>query len=350
MADTTLQALVLLELDTLGDLFIVWKLPSIEPVELSKIITTRSFIRSEELVSSFSKYKDKWLYIVNDFGHGRVKKFAVCLIASEFNPEKYLSLVRLMTKAYSKALNPVRMLQIFMDVYTKGEFSDADIGTFKSTGFDQSKDHLLASSLFDIVKAFEDSSWMIWSALMMKKRVAVFADDYDALLKFLRALPLFVLHRMDWSLLRPLVTFDNEEEVADLKITGVYVAGFLDSRIRTRSDLFDVLIDVSKSTITLANDSTDDFIETKLHADLSQFVKSALATEGIDNPKIVKAYKLKTQELLAKLNTLKEQQEGDDKAYISFASLNRVQLPPHLDAFLYAVASAEGMTKLSAAS
>ncbi len=57
------------------------------------------------------------------------------------------------------------------------------------------------------------------------------------------ALPLFVLHRMDWSLLRPLVTFDNAEEVADLKAAGVYVAGFLDAKIRSREDLFDILID-----------------------------------------------------------------------------------------------------------
>lgn len=177
----------------------------------------------------------------------------------------------------------------------------------------------------------------------------------------------------------------SEEEIADLKAAGVYVAGFLDSRIRSREDLFDILIDgmpphstirisfdhplsthpthsprvvltcllrivVPKATVTIASDAVDDFVETKLHSDLSQFIKSALATEGIDNPKIVKAYKIKTQELLTKLNSLKEQAEGDDKAYISFASLNRVQLPPHLDAFLYAVASAEGMTKLSVAS
>jgi len=41
----------------------------------------------------------------------------------------------------------------------------------------------------------------------------------------LRALPLFVLHRMDWSLLRPIVTFDNEEEVADLKSAGAILGG-----------------------------------------------------------------------------------------------------------------------------
>jgi len=58
---------------------------------------------------------------------------------------------------------------------------------------------------------------------------------------------------------------------------------------------------------------------------------------------------MKTQELLAKLNALKKQGEGDDKAYISFAVLNEVNLPPHLDAFLYSCAAAEGLTKLSSA-
>ena len=39
----------------------------------------------------------------------------------------------------------------------------------------------------------------------------------------------------------------------------------------------------------MARESQDDFIETKFHADLSAFIKQALATEGIDNAKIVKA-------------------------------------------------------------
>jgi hypothetical protein len=36
----------------------------------------------------------------------------------------------------------------------------------------------------------------------MKKRVAVFCEKLSALLKFIRAMPLFVFHRQDWNVLR----------------------------------------------------------------------------------------------------------------------------------------------------
>lgn len=51
-----------------------------------------------------------------------------------------------------------------------------------------------------------------------------------------------VLHRMDWSILRPHVTIDNEE-LDDLRVAGVYVAGATDERIRQQEHLYDVLID-----------------------------------------------------------------------------------------------------------
>lgn len=77
----------------------------------------------------------------------------------------------------------------------------------------------------------------------MKKRVCVLAEDPSSLLRFIRALPLFVIHRMDWSLLRPLVTFHHEAELEDLRSAGVYVAGFVDPKIRQREDLWDLLVD-----------------------------------------------------------------------------------------------------------
>lgn len=51
-----------------------------------------------------------------------------------------------------------------------------------------------------------------------------------------------VLHRMDWSLLRPHVTLSNEE-LDDLRSAGVYVAGTLDEKIRQQEHLYDLLID-----------------------------------------------------------------------------------------------------------
>jgi hypothetical protein len=45
----------------------------------------------------------------------------------------------------------------------------------------------------------------LWSALLTKKRIMVYAAQVDQLLQFVRALPLLVFHRQNWDILRPFV-------------------------------------------------------------------------------------------------------------------------------------------------
>jgi len=73
---------------------------------------------------------------------------------------------------------------------------------------------------------------------------------------------------------------------------------------------------------------------------------SAIEAEGINDQKLIKAIKTKTTELISKLNQLKTQNEGADKSYVSYSSLTNRGLNPAVENFLYAVASAEGMTKV----
>ena len=52
--------------------------------------------------------------------------------------------------------------------------------------------------------------------------------------------------------MRPYVTL-SEKEVEDLTTTGIYVAGFLDPAIRSREDLYDVLVDLTNMSIAVAD-------------------------------------------------------------------------------------------------
>jgi hypothetical protein len=61
----------------------------------------------------------------------------------------------------------------------------------------------------DIVRTFGAETVLIWSALMMKKRVVVYSEKLSVLLCAIRALPLFVFHRANWNLLRPYVTVND---------------------------------------------------------------------------------------------------------------------------------------------
>eukprot|EP01125_Pyxidicula_operculata_P015825 TRINITY_DN5390_c0_g1_i1.p1 TRINITY_DN5390_c0_g1~~TRINITY_DN5390_c0_g1_i1.p1 ORF type:complete len:376 (+),score=69.04 TRINITY_DN5390_c0_g1_i1:51-1130(+) len=348
IADTTLQGIAIIEKDNNNDIFTTWNYPCFESPEWETVIKSRSLMTSSKL-NSFSKYKDKWLYITNEESNEipRVELFTLCLITNEFNPEKYSTLVKYLSNIYKKHKNTVKVLQAFLDVYTTTKHT-SDIGTFESAPYDTpKKEHLLTSPLLDVIKMFEDRSWLIWSALIMKKRIIIYSDQLELLLKITRALPLFVLHRQDWSLLRPFVTLENPEEVEDLTKTGVYVAGFTAPQVKQREDLYDIFVDLSNLNVTVAPHAEDDFVQTQYHQDFSMFLVKALETEGINDQKLIKAVKTKTGELITKLQKLRSQNEGETEPYISFSSLRSGGVPANMENFLYAVASAEGMTKIS---
>jgi len=253
-----------------------------------------------------------------------------------------------MANLYRKTNSPVKILECFLDVMItlkhEGVEAGESLGSYNGADYNN-KDHLLVSPLLEIVKMFEGNAWLIWSALIMKKRIIVYADVLPTLLRFIRALPLFVLHRQDWSLLRPFVTLENETEMTDLTKTGVYVAGFLSPQIKAREDLYDIFIDLTTLDISVATRAEDDFVQTQFHQEFAKFLSNALELEGITDPKLIKAVKTKTGDLITKLNLLKG--EGDDKSYVSYSSFTNQNIPANMENFLYSVASAEGMTKIS---
>jgi hypothetical protein len=63
------------------------------------------------------------------------------------------------------------------------------------------------------------------------------------LINLSRAIPLFVLHRQDWNLLRPLVNVRNQIELQDLTNAAVYIAGFTDNVIKQKDEYYDIIMD-----------------------------------------------------------------------------------------------------------
>lgn len=82
----------------------------------------------------------------------------------------------------------------------------------------------------------------LWAALLLKKRVLVFAPRLTDLLKAMRTIPQLCWHRQDWEVLRPYVA-GSPLEVAEFTSAGVYVVGVTDPSFRTRPDLYDLFVD-----------------------------------------------------------------------------------------------------------
>ena len=93
----------------------------------------------------------------------------------------------------------------------------------------------------------------------------------ETLLPIVRVLPQFVWGRQNWGILRPFVTL-AETEIADLESSGVFCAGLLDGSVRSRENLFDVLVDVSAREVTIAEHSKDDFRMGDMHKEVATFM------------------------------------------------------------------------------
>jgi len=224
----------------------------------------------------------------------------------------------------------------------KGAFNGGQLGTFSAADYDQRKSYLV-TSLKDIVRLFGEEIVLVWSALMMKKRIVLYSEKLGMLLKLIRGFPLLVWHRQNWGILRPYMTL-AEQEIADLKAVGVYCAGFKDDSVRDREDIYDILVDVSNRSVSLASHAKADFALTSIHKDIAEFLVTSAEDPNVSDQEIIKGLAVKTKDLLSKLERLKT--ENEDGTYIDYNTLKNTKLPANMDRFLYAVATAEGMTKL----
>jgi len=344
-----LVGVAVLEKDTNGDVLPVWSYPEVTS-ELETILQARSGLQQETipLPFTFTRYKTDWIYIMV-----QVKKdqstlkncvaYAICLITSDYNPEKYVELAKLMSGLYLSTGDPIALLKCWVSVFTKGAF-ECELGKFNGAEFDPRRSYL-ATSIRDVVRMFGQEIILLWAALVMKKRIIVFSEKLGILLKLIRAFPILVWHRQNWDILRPFMTL-SEHEIADIKTAGVYCAGFVDESVREREDLYDVFVDVNNRTISIASHAKEDFRMTTIHKGICEFLLTVSEDPEKNDQELIKGLAVKTKDLLTKLETLKVTDESDGSSYIDYKTLQSKKLPQNMDRFLYAVATAEGMTKI----
>jgi len=341
----------IVEKDINGDVIPVWSYPELDQ-EMENLVMLRTNLKQNTipLKFAFSKYKNDWIYVFININEGskrvlpKVAAFSLNIIATDYNPEKYSALCQQMSLIYSEEGEPVKIVGCFLSVFAKGVYSGGEkYGSFSSAEFDPRKAYL-STSIRDIVKMFGEDAILLWTAIIMKKKIAVYSPKLGTLLKVIRGLPLFAWHRQSWGILRPYMSLTNTE-IQDLKTAAVYCAGFTDDSIREKEELYDIFVDISNHNISVAAHAKDEFMMTKVHEDIKDFLTSKSEDPEANDQDVIKGLALKTKELLDKLATLKTDHE-DGSSYIEFATLQNTRLPPNMDRFLYAVAVAEGMAKI----
>lgn len=145
-----------------------------------------------------------------------MKQLALVLFARDFNPQKYEALCRVLSKTYCRTGSPTDLLQLYLSVFTKGSCAGQDNGTFASdeyTGRRAGNN----TNVRGLIKAFELKTILIYTAILLKKRIIVYHHSLEQLLRWIQTFPAFMKHRNVTENLFPWVDL-VKDEVLELKV------------------------------------------------------------------------------------------------------------------------------------
>jgi len=352
MANTT-QGAVALERDRTGDVMVTWVYPTLSP-ELRRILEKKCGLKGDdcpkEAQTSFGRYGKVWYYIntvilpdISQPGLENVEAFAIVVLAEDFFPEKYLQLASVLSAQFGASGNGPKILTSLMSVTLRGGCK-AGGDVFALAEYKDVRKAYMEPSLKDVISRFGVETILIYIAVLLKKRIAVVCPDVEKLLNVVRTIPQFVLSRMDWDILYPNVEL-NDVELADMTSAGShYVAGFTDSSISIREDLYDLLVDVSGASITIASHASEAFGLGKVHKEIAMFMVGAVDDESITQPKLLKELVNRTTMLTDGLQKLASPSAADEtKMVVTMEVIKARKMAKTMHTFLYNLAVAEDM-------
>ncbi|NXS70047.1 FA45A protein, partial [Pandion haliaetus] len=341
-----LLAVGLIEKDTNGDALWVWCYPSVT-AELRSLLLRKCCLTDENKFLHtfvFGQYKRSWFYIttveVQDSpALKKVTHFSIVLMAKDFNPEKYAAFTRILCRSSRYHVYGGQLASLHNSSITDASCSSCELSTARRD--------ILA---FPLGKQEPSASRGLWFCLLpSSNQTAIFCFPCPCVKyqsNFPRTLPALVWHRQDWSILHSYVHL-NEEEVEALKAcTGSYIAGFTDSEVNSRPDLYDVYVNLADSEITISPVVKEAMTMGKLHKEIGQLIVQSAEDPDKSDSQVIKDISLKTKEILATLASLTEVSDGNEKPTLNSEALKQKRFPPATENFLFHLAAAEQMLKI----
>ncbi|KAM9727887.1 DENN domain-containing protein 10 [Menidia menidia] len=351
MATTETQLMLsvgLIEKDVNKDTLWVWCYPSVGS-ELRKVLLSKCCLTLDGRdfhTFVFGQFSRTWYYITTvevqePTALNKVTHFSIVVTARDFNPEKYAALSRILCRMYIKHGSPVMMMEAYITVLTKGLCQSDENGSFLIKDYDVRKAYL-AGSIKDVVSQFGMETIILYTALMLKRRIVVHHPRVEALLEFTRVLPALTWHRKDWSVLHPYEHL-TDAELEDLKKCPGYIAGFVDPEVSNRSDLFDVFVNLPEGVITVSPSAKEAMAMGKLHKDIGQLIVHSAEDPERSDSQVIKDISVKTKEVLTNLVALAHECEGSK---ITLEALKQRHFPTATENFLFHLAAAEQLLRI----
>ncbi|XP_049863152.1 putative DENN domain-containing protein 10 B isoform X1 [Schistocerca gregaria] len=347
-----LLACNIIERDSNGDVLWTWTYPSLTDAHQQQLMIRKCGLDGDHVSPQpfvFGRYGKNWYYInctevFESDNLPRLKQFALILWAKDLNPEKYETLCRILSKTYCKTGNPAVMLQLYLSVITRGSCTTEENGTFLAKDF-ESRKNIPHTTLKELIQTFGLESILIYTGLLLKKRIIVYHHSLEALLKWIRTFPAMMWHRKSNDILHPWVD-NTPEEILDLKSNTYYIAGCKDSAVCSRLDLFDLLVNLPAREITVAPHAKESMAMTKTHKDIAVFMVQLADQPNITEAQMIRELAEKTRDLLQNLRSLATVTTPDGKMMVSVETLREKNFPQALDNFLFNLAVAENMMLL----
>jgi len=191
-----------------------------------------------------------------------------------------------------------------------------------------------------IVLRFGLETILIYTALILKKRVIVYHHDVDSLIEFVLSLPAFLVHREIWDAVFPWIDL-HDSEIGEFKNQKFYILGCPNSAVENHTELYDVFVNVPASEISVAPHAKDTMTMTKTHKDIALFMVQLSEKESATERDVMQEIARKTKDLLDHLRSLGTEAEG--KVTIRLEQIRKKEYSPHLEAFLFSLAQSENL-------
>lgn len=342
----------------------------------------------------------------------RASHVAAVVVSRVFAPEKWLTLSKVIAEVYRNTEGNAQAVQAaWLSAFAHGKIHRSLVGInaspiLKLPSIPMTKEDTVWESLnFDPAKTFRPTGAkailsqigveviLVWTALMLKRRVAVVGQELSRVIRSVRVLSLLIAHRysrldgkgslnespaaisfpyvsisnnaftdasndnfLDFSstessLAASFLSAINEatsSQIEDLKKAASYIAGFTDiSVVQRGGELYDVCVVLEGSLesptarVVVADAAKSEMVMGSAHKEVAKALVEALEDPNCTDASPLAAIAGKSSQLIEKLTGLFPSGVKSTEPETFISALRANGIPKNLETFLFGVACAE---------